>query len=82
MQREGGFELLEDMTDSLSDSQKNIRDNALHFKKKLQSLSGERLEALAQFVLTRCFLVVVSTPDLDSAYRIFSVLNDRGLGRV
>src|SRR5205085_2221623 len=31
------------------------------------------------FILIRCFLIVVSTPDLDSAYRIFSVLNDRGL---
>jgi len=29
--------------------------------------------------MRRCFLVVVSTPDLDSAYRIFSVLNARGL---
>ena len=24
-------------------------------------------------------MVVVTTPDLDSAYRIFSVLNDRGM---
>lgn len=34
---------------------------------------------LAQFIVSRCFLVVVSTPDLDSAYRIFSVMNSRGL---
>ncbi|MDE3229732.1 MAG: DUF1524 domain-containing protein, partial [Chloroflexota bacterium] len=34
---------------------------------------------LAQFLAQRCLLVVVSTPDLSSAYRIFSVLNDRGL---
>ena len=27
----------------------------------------------------RTFLVVVSTPDLDSAHRIFSVMNARGL---
>jgi Protein of unknown function (DUF1524) len=39
---------------------------------------AERL-VLAQFIVTRCFLVVVATPDLDSAYRIFSVLNSRGL---
>jgi uncharacterized protein with ParB-like and HNH nuclease domain len=39
---------------------------------------AERL-ALAQFVVTRCYLVVVATPDLNSAYRIFSVLNTRGL---
>jgi len=34
---------------------------------------------LAQFVVTRCFLVAVETPDIDSACRIFSVLNSRGL---
>src|SRR5262249_4682230 len=31
------------------------------------------------YLVQRCYLVVVSTPDTDSAYRIFSVLNDRGL---
>jgi hypothetical protein len=29
--------------------------------------------------VTKCVVVVVSTPDLESAYRIFSVMNDRGL---
>jgi hypothetical protein len=29
--------------------------------------------------MARTFLVVVSTPDLESAYRIFSVMNSRGL---
>ena len=42
-------------------------------------MSEEQRERLGRFVLTRCFLVTVSTPDLDSAFRIFSVLNDRGL---
>ena len=45
----------------------------------LQQLSDIQRLALAQFIVNRCFLVVVSTPDLDFAYRIFSVLNDRGL---
>jgi hypothetical protein len=34
---------------------------------------------LAQFIIRRCYLVVVATPDLDSAFRIFAVLNSRGL---
>jgi uncharacterized protein with ParB-like and HNH nuclease domain len=33
---------------------------------------------LVQFIIQRCFLVVVSTPNLETAYRIFSILNDRG----
>ncbi len=39
---------------------------------------GQRVR-LAQFIVKNCLLVVVSTPDLDSAYRIFSILNCRGL---
>ena len=34
---------------------------------------------LTQFLLQRCYLVLVHNPDFDSAYKIFSVLNDRGL---
>jgi hypothetical protein len=79
VQREEGFAALLSLIDPHSDSQKNIRDNARLFDGRLQSMSeGERL-ALAQFVVTRCYLVVVATPDLNSAYRIFSVLNTRGL---
>lgn len=29
--------------------------------------------------MTRCFLVVVSTPNQESAFRVFSVMNSRGL---
>lgn len=79
VQREGGLERLQEMPEGLTDVQQRIRTNALYLHKKLQDLEEARLEALARFILTRCYLVVVSTPDLDSAYRIFSVLNDRGL---
>ncbi len=34
---------------------------------------------MARFLDQRCYLVVVSSSDIDSAYRIFSVMNDRGL---
>src|SRR5258708_2923242 len=79
VQREGGFVELLDLSDASSDSLENIHKNARLFNERLQVLSeAERLK-LAQFVVTRCFLVAVATPDLDSAYRIFSVLNSRGL---
>lgn len=79
VQRSGTLRELVALDGALSDSQKNIRDNARHFLDRLESMTqADRLE-LAKFVVTRCFLVVVTTPDLDSAYRIFSVLNSRGL---
>ena len=63
----------------LTDSQRNIRENALLFLKRLEKLSDDQRVRLAQFIVKNCLLVVVSTPDLESAYRIFSILNDRGL---
>lgn len=79
VQREDGFADLLQMKDCVSDSQTNIRANAQLYAERLEKLpEAERLR-LAQFIVTRCYLVVVATPDLDSAYRIFSVLNSRGL---
>lgn len=79
VQAEGGFEQLLQLRDELPDSQDSIRANARLFNDSLTRLSETELLRLAQFTATRCYLVVVATPDLDSAYRIFSVLNSRGL---
>jgi len=77
----------------LNDSQKLIRENALLFLQRLQeptnseteylfnsitNISDDQKFRLAQFIIQRCLLVVVSTPTLETAYRIFSILNDRG----
>jgi len=63
----------------LTDSQKNIQTNAKYFINKLQDFSEQKLDQFIKYLMTRCFLVVVSSPDFGSAYRIFSVLNSRGL---
>ncbi len=70
--------VLSDATAS-SEPQRAIRDNAAAFHMKLRSWSVAALESLATLASTRTYLVVVSTPNLDSAYRIFSVMNARGL---
>ena len=66
---------------ALTDSQSNIRGNALHFKKLLEfgDWSEDRYRQLAAYVAQHCYLAVVETSDEESAYRIFSVLNDRGI---
>ncbi|NHZ38571.1 DUF262 domain-containing protein [Massilia aquatica] len=79
VQHEGGVEKLVSLNSELSDSQNRLRDNAKFYMKYLSKIGiGEQLR-LAQFIATRCYLVAVSTPDLDSAFRIFNVLNSRGL---
>lgn len=62
-----------------NDAQRNIRANALHLLGKLKDTPADKLESFTGFVVTRCLMVAVSTPDMESAYRIFSVMNDRGL---
>ena len=79
IQREGGLTGLLDSVEPLKDSKLRIKENAHLYRQRLASLSRQELVDLAQFIVTRCFLVAVSTPDMDSAYRIFSVLNSRGL---
>jgi uncharacterized protein with ParB-like and HNH nuclease domain len=64
----------------LRDSQSNIRNNALYFLSKIEELySSDEIRKLAAYIAQKCYLVVVSTPDEESAFRIFSVLNDRGM---
>ena len=79
VQLEGGFEKLIELNQVDTDSRQNLHDNAKLFDAKIKQLSSQEKIDLAQFIVTRCYLVAVETPDLDSAYRIFSVLNSRGL---
>jgi hypothetical protein len=62
-----------------NEAQEKIYQNAKLFWEKIKDRSPEQNQRLAQFIAQRCLLVVVSTSDFSSAYRIFSVLNDRGL---
>src|ERR1019366_2700083 len=70
---------LHDALPICNDAQRNIRANAVFLTDKLKTRQTGQLKALTQFIITKCLLVVVSTPDMESAYRIFSVMNDRGL---
>lgn len=62
-----------------TDSQKKIRNNARALHEELAEWDQERLTQLFKLIGGRAYLVTVSTPDLNSAYRIFSVMNARGL---
>ncbi len=79
VQREDGFAKLIELDHALSDAQARLRDNAILFQNKITELSEDERLRLAQFIATRCFLVAVATPDQELAFRIFSVLNSRGL---
>ncbi|RNB72420.1 DUF262 domain-containing protein [Brevibacillus panacihumi] len=79
IQVQGSTSSLTAETPCKTDSQKAIRDNALFFAERLADLDEETVKILPGVIATLCYLVVVSTPNFDSAFRIFTVLNDRGL---
>jgi hypothetical protein len=62
-----------------TDAQSAIASNARAIHERLSSWSEQQRLDLVQLLGNRTFLVVVSTPDLTSAHRIFSVMNSRGL---
>ncbi|MGW3329118.1 DUF262 domain-containing protein [Streptomyces rubiginosohelvolus] len=62
-----------------TDAQKAVLRNTAALHAILADWSEGRRLDLVQMLGERTFLVVVSTPDLDSAHRIFSVMNSRGM---
>lgn len=65
-----------------NESQKHIQSNCRLLLDRLEKTFGSDAEALCNFgsfLVQRCFLVVVSTPSQQSAFRVFSILNNRGL---
>ncbi|WUJ71035.1 DUF262 domain-containing protein [Kribbella soli] len=81
IQQMGGTADVVNLSDSQldTDAQKCVRDNTRALSAELAGWAAERRSALATLLNARTFLVVVNTPDLDSAHRIFSVMNSRGL---
>ena len=79
VQESGGIAQLVASTDKLEDSRLRYRENAMLLLAKAKALQPGDLIALWKFLANDCSLVVISTPDLEAAYRIFSVLNNRGL---
>lgn len=83
---EKGFIELSEMQAVLPSSQQCMRKNALEMRTKLDKRFGSdatddycHLKDFLGFVMQRTCLVVVESTDFDSAYRIFSTMNNRGL---
>ncbi|MFJ9360744.1 DUF262 domain-containing protein [Streptomyces mirabilis] len=81
VQTKGATEALRTLKEETlpTDAQKAVLRNAKALHAILADWSEDRRLDLVQMLGERTFLVVVSTPDLDSAHRIFSVMNSRGM---
>lgn len=81
VQADGATETLVGISENLTatDSQRMLRDNARVLRAELATWEQEELQRLYKMMARQTYLVTVNTPDLNSAYRIFSVMNARGL---
>lgn len=78
------FEQLSGLDDNNLDneSQINIKKNSQLFLQRIEKNlenNAEDIRKFAAFLVQRCFLVAVSTTSEQSAFRVFSVMNSRGL---
>jgi uncharacterized protein with ParB-like and HNH nuclease domain len=64
---------------ALAGAQQLVQLNSKLLISRLQALPEEDRIELARFLVSCTYLVVVSTPDENSAHRIFAVMNDRGM---
>ncbi len=81
VQKPGRIQELVDLGDNAlkTDAQRAIRDNAKALRAVLVEMDEDVRHRLVKMMSAKTFLVVVSTPNLASAHRIFSVMNARGL---
>lgn len=63
------------------ESQKLIKDNCRLLADKLEEYFKDhsQIENFGIFIINRAYLIAVSTPDKNAAFKIFSIMNDRGM---
>ena len=80
VQRPGGIAgLMKRERAGYTDSELRITENVERIRHTLARIGEHERWQLAMFIVQMCYLVVVTATDRDAAYRIFSVMNDRGL---
>ena len=65
-----------------NESQQHIKTNGELFLRKMDAAFGKdekKITEFCKFLVTRCYLVAVYSPSQQSAFRMFSVMNSRGL---
>lgn len=79
MDFDGLFNLDPEMQDT--EAKRNIILNARLLMKRIETELGtdEDIIQFGAYLVQRCFLVAVSTPTRQAAFRIFSVMNSRGM---
>jgi hypothetical protein len=78
IQEEAGTTNLPDIR-QFRDARARMVENASFLRGRLKDLTEDERRRLTMYIAQRCYLVIVAASDQESAFRIFSVLNSRGL---
>lgn len=77
------FYILQDKKDykpeKTTDTEQLFIDNSSIIRKYLEEKSQDELRKIAKYILQNVFIVFVQTDDFASSFRLFNVLNSRGL---
>ncbi len=65
--------------DVSNDQQENLSNAIKLFHRKLTDLAQTEIEALISHISQKCIVIYVSTKNFDDAYRLFTIINDRGM---
>lgn len=71
-----------DVNSLMNESQQHIRENCKLFLEKLNlsfKNDEDEIVAFSVFLMNNCYMVAVSTSSEQSAFRIFNVMNSRGM---
>ena len=83
IKNEGGTELSDELAKlgkkNEDVSVQNIAKTVMAIRKFFQNSLSPSPEDLLQFLLNKVLLIYVSTEDLEDAFRLFMILNDRGI---
>jgi uncharacterized protein with ParB-like and HNH nuclease domain len=72
-------EELEEFSEVKNVSISNMAKAILYMTEHFSQLSEEEIDRFAKFLFNNVLLIYVSSEDLEDAFRLFTILNDRGL---
>lgn len=62
-----------------NEAQKNIINAIQIFYKNIQTMKQGEIQSLISYISQKCIFIHVITENFDDAYRLFTIINDRGL---
>lgn len=60
-------------------AQNKMKNAITIFKKAIEDLNESQIQSFCNYISQKCIFISVATKNFDNAYRLFTIINDRGL---